>query len=154
MPLSRVRVARHIHLHTLSLRAAIEETVAARCGGVINVAAGLLIDTACACRMKAATLDYRMAKLSLPGETLKPGMTAVTHETYLAYCDRALRYREQCDRAIERLGLSPHAVMESLDGPQLPDVPALPGPQTDAASVVIDQQATADSAGDDSQIPY
>jgi hypothetical protein len=67
--------------------------------GEIGVAAASRIATLCAAVRQATRVERILAKAG------EPGTGTLTHEQWLAYSDRAVRYREAADKALAALGI-------------------------------------------------
>ena len=86
------------HLHRF--RRAVEQAVLDQ-HGKVSVVQASRIATACTAYRQAARVERLLAHVGQPGE---PGCP-LSHEQWLGYSDRVLRYRECADRALAALGL-------------------------------------------------
>lgn len=102
--------------------------------GEIGVAAASRIATFCAAVRQATHVERILAAAG------EPGAGVLTHEQWLSYRDRCVRYREAADKALESLGLDvkPDKDAWIRDLYRIP--PAEPTPQNAAA----DPQASAE----------
>jgi hypothetical protein len=101
----------YVTKHVNRLRRALETAYVEATGQPVGVAAAVKIATACTALRQAARIDRVLAASGEPGT---PG--GLTHEQWVSYSDRLLRYRQAADKAIDDLGLAP-ARADVVPGP-------------------------------------
>jgi hypothetical protein len=101
LPLAQLgRPMTYLRRQVLAFRRQVEHEVLA-VHGEIGIATAARIATACAAIRQAARVERILARCKGPGET-----GGLSHELWLAYSDRSLKYRETADRALAALELS------------------------------------------------